>query len=220
MTDLHPIRILGLIFFQCILIFLKALVMPSPVITSVYIAVAVIGFVSGILAYLRKSHFLRLLCMWSALAAMTFFASLSAWMILFDNSLLVAFLLVVVLILVGAMPYINEEWSKFIYWELLSPRTKAGKLFNRFILVVIVIWTFIARRGVIYHRPGDMEYLPSFLWYFAILIYFTSVAFTFYHVYQTMFFEPTLPTPIWKKWKWKWKRKSRKKTKNESSELP
>jgi hypothetical protein len=218
MTELHPVRIVGIILLQCILVYIQAIIMPSFIITSIHIAVVVIGFVSGILAYLKKSHFLRLITVWSSLAAWLFFVSLRAWMILFDNSLLVAFLLVVILVLAGALHYLNQGLSEFLYREQMNPQTKGGKLFRRYIVWVIVIWTFIARGGIVIHRPGDMELLPRFLWYMAIMAYSLSAGFTFFAVYQCIFLEPT--GSIWKKWSWKWKRKKKKKAENERAELP
>ncbi len=204
MTDLHPLRIVGGILLLCILVYIQAIIMPSAIITSIHIAVVVIGFISGVLAYLKKNHPLRLVFMWSSLPAWLFFVSLRAWMILFDNSLLIAFLLVSVLVLVGGIHYLDKDLSKFLYREQMNPQTKGGKLFRRYIVWVIIIWTFIARSGVIIYRPGDMELLPRFLWYMAILMYFGSAVFTFFTVHQCLFLEPT--RPIWKVWSWKWGR--------------
>jgi hypothetical protein len=183
MTDLHPVRIVGVIILQCILVFLQEFLIPSFIITGVYVVVMMIGFISGLLAYLQKNHFLRLVFVWSSLAAMLFFASLRAWMILFENSLLVSSLLIVILSFIGALPYLNREWSDFIYWEQLSPKTKGGKFFQRFMILVVVVWTFIARGGITFPHGGGMELLPHFLWYMAILMYIGSAAFTFFAVY-------------------------------------
>lgn len=176
--------------------------MPSAVITGVQIAVAMIGFIGGILAYLKKSRLLRFVFAWSSLPAWLFFTSLRAWMILFDNSLIVVFLLVAVLVLTGVVHYLDKDLSKFLYREQMNPQTKGGKLFRRYIIWVIVIWTFIARSGVIINRPGEMELLPRFLWYMAILMYLGSAVFTFFTVHQCLLLEPT--RPVWKEWSWKW----------------
>lgn len=214
MTDLHPLRILAVIFVQCFFIFGTEIMIPSSLITNIYIGVAIIGFISGILAPLKKSHLLRLIFMWSSLTAFLFFLSMRAWMILFDNSLLVAFLLVAVLAVIGALPYLNKKLSEFLYWEQLSPRTAGGKLFQRFAVLAIVIWTFIARSGYVNHHHGDVELLPRLLWYLALVMYTASTVTTFYAVYQCMFFE--LKHPAWKKWSWRGNKKKR--NKNESSE--
>lgn len=201
MTDLHPVRIVGGILLLCILVYIQAIIMPSAIITGIHVAVVAIGFVSGVLAYLNKNHLLRFVFMWSSLPAWLFFISLRAWMILFDNSLIVVFLLVAVLVLAGTVHYLDNDLSKFLYREQMNPQTKGGKLFRRYVIWVILIWTFIARSGVIIYRPGEMELLPHFLWYMAVLMYLGSAVFTFFTVYQCLLLEPT--RPVWKEWSWK-----------------
>ncbi|MCC7117514.1 MAG: hypothetical protein IT310_03225 [Anaerolineales bacterium] len=205
MPDLHPSRIALGILLQGILVYLQNFLMPSTIITGIYIVVVVIGFVCGILAPLKRSHVLRMISLLSlAFPAWCFFLSLRAWMILFDNSLLVTFLLIVVVGLAGALPHLNNDLSRFMYWEQLHPRTKGGRFVQRFMILATVIWTFIARRGIIIHqRPRFIELTPGFLWYAAILFYIGAVALTFFFVYQSIFVEPT--DPRWnEKWSWRW----------------
>lgn len=152
--------------------------------TVIHGGISLLAFTSGIVAYYIQSKFLRLIMLVCWLPAFGLMFAIRFWETalgfhwLWLTHALFGFVLTI------ALPFINPKLSETLWWEQMTPKTKAGQwLFIRLPLILLPLIGIAGGLGMQAQRHG-LEQNAIFLISVGLMTYLGGICAAFFSAYE------------------------------------